>query len=78
MATHSSIGPNEANEHTHMHSTSIVIQNFTQMSRMTRVERLKFQTGKATKHEVWIHFSSFPLLGTQDKSYLLTAETERK
>ena len=76
MAIHSSTGLTEATEHTHMRSTSTVIQNFTQMSGMTRVERLTFQTGKATKHEVWIHFS-FPLLGTQDKSYLLTDETGR-
>ena len=76
MAIHSSIGLTAATEHTHMRSRSTVIQNFTQISRMTRVERLKFQTEKATKHEVWILFS-FPLLGTQDKSYLLTDETGR-
>ena len=78
MATHSRTGLTEATKRTHTRSTSTVIQNFTQMCKMTRVERLMFQTGEATKHEMWIHFSSFPLLGTQDENYLLTAQTGRK
>ena len=78
MATHSRTGLTEATKRTQTHSTSTVVQNFTQMRKMTRVERLTFQTGEATKHEMWIHFSSFPLLGTQDKNYLLTAQTGRK